>query len=201
MDSAGWTTPPDPSYLPATVRRSAKILVVGPAGVGKTTFVRTMSEIEPLTTEESVTAAGAGVDDLRATPAKTTTTVALDFGRRTLTEQLVLYLFGTPGQPRFGYLWETLARGAIGALVLADTHRLQDSFDVIDRVERLGLRYAIAINDFDGAPKPPPAELREALDPAPATPLGICDARDPGSCRATLITLVEHVVETAAVGA
>lgn len=197
MDSTGWIPPPETAYLPTTVRRSAKILIVGPAGVGKTTFVDTMSEIVPLHTEEFVTAASEGVDDMSRTPHKTTTTVALDFGRRTLNEQLVLYLFGTPGQPRFAYLWESLARNAIGALVLVDTRRLQDSFDVMDRVEELGLRYSIAVNRFDDAPHYPPDELREALDPPPGTPLGECDAREEASCARVLISLVKHVLSTA----
>ena len=194
MDFATWTPPHESAYLAPTVRRSAKILIVGPAGVGKTTFVDTMSEIQPLHTEESLTAASEGVDDLRGTPAKTTTTVALDFGRRTLNEQLVLYLFGTPGQQRFNYLWRTLARGALGAMVLVDTRRPDASFDVMDRVEQLEVPYAIAVNAFDTAPRYPVEELREALDPPPGTPLGICDARDEPSCNRMLITLVENVL-------
>ncbi|MFR9731753.1 GTP-binding protein [Saccharopolyspora sp. MS10] len=194
MDSADWTPPPESAYVAPTVRRSAKILVVGPAGVGKTTFVDTMSEITPLHTEESLTSASEGVDDLRHTPAKTRTTVALDFGRRTLNDQLVLYLFGTPGQQRFAYLWQTLARNALGALVLADARRLADSFEVMDRVEEMGVPYAIAVNAFDAAPSYQVEELREALDPEPSTPVGICDARDPASCTRVLIDLVEHLL-------
>lgn len=194
MDSAAWTPPPESAYVAETVRRSAKILVVGPAGVGKTTFVDTMSEIVPLHTEESLTSASEAVDDVHLTPAKTTTTVALDFGRRTLNDQLVLYLFGTPGQQRFTYLWRTLANGALGALVLADTRRLADSFEVMDRVEELGVPYAIAVNAFDSAPLHSVADLREALDPQPDTPVAVCDARDVGSCTRVLIDLVEHVL-------
>lgn len=200
MDSAAWTLPPESAYVAPTVRRSAKILVVGPAGVGKTTFVDTMSEIAPLHTEESLTSASEGVDDLRHTPAKSTTTVALDFGRRTLNDQLVLYLFGTPGQQRFAYLWRTLATNALGALVLADTRRLEDSFDVMDRVEELGVPYAIAVNAFDDAPRHTVEELREALDPDPATPVAVCDARDQVSCARVMIELVEHVLAASSAG-
>lgn len=193
MDS-GVSTPPPDAYVAPTVRRSAKVLIVGPAGVGKSTFVDTVSEIAPLHTEEPMTVAGQGVDELGWTPRKNSTTVALDFGRRTLNEQLVMYLFGTPGQQRFDYLWHTLARGALGALVLADTRRLADSFDVMDRIEELGLDYAVAINTFDSAPAYPADELRAAFDLAPRTPLGVCDARDQSSCARMLISLVEHLL-------
>ncbi|MGW0894472.1 GTP-binding protein [Saccharopolyspora sp. NPDC002578] len=200
MDSAAWTPPPETAYVAPTVRRSAKILIVGPAGVGKTTFVDTMSEIAPLHTEESLTSASEGVDELRHTPAKSTTTVALDFGRRTLNDRLVLYLFGTPGQQRFAYLWRTLANNSLGALVLADTRRLADSFEVMDRVEELGVPYAIAVNVFDDAPRHSVAELREALDPDPDTPVAVCDARDQASCARVLVELVEHVVAASSTG-
>ncbi|OZM72265.1 ATP-binding protein [Amycolatopsis antarctica] len=189
-------TLPSEAYLPGSVTRSVKILVVGPFAVGKTTFVSTMSEIRPLYTEESMTAASEPVDDLDATPGKTTTTVALDFGRRTLNDQLVMYLFGTPGQGRFEYLWRDLARGALGALVLADTRRLDASFAAVDVVEGLGLRYAVGINQFDGAARHPESELREALDLTPETPLVTCDARDHSSCTHALITLMQYLLTT-----
>ena len=179
-----------------TVRTSVKLLIVGHFAVGKTTLVGTLSEIRPLRTEETMTQAGAIVDDLTGVPNKDTTTVAMDFGRLTLSEDLVLYLFGTPGQRRFTQLWHDLANGALGALVLADTRRLEHSFDVMSMLEERGLRYAVAINHFDDAPRFPEAELREALDLLPGTPLVSCDARDPQSSTRALITLVEYLIAT-----
>jgi signal recognition particle receptor subunit beta len=186
----------DQMYLRDTVRTSVKLLIVGHFAVGKTTLVGSLSEIRPLRTEEHMTQAGASVDDLAGVPAKTTTTVAMDFGRLTLTDDLVLYLFGAPGQQRFTPLWNDLARGALGALVLADTRRIEDSFDVMTLLEERGLRYAVAINQFDDAPAFPEEELREALDLLPATPLITCDARDRGSATRALIALVEYLIDS-----
>jgi signal recognition particle receptor subunit beta len=181
-------------YLAPTVQTAVKVLIVGHFAVGKTTFVGTLSEIPPLRTEETMTQAGALVDNLAGVPGKDTTTVAMDFGRLTLTDTLVLYLFGAPGQQRFMQLWKDIAHGALGALVLADTRRLEDSFDVISRLEELDLRYAVAINHFDDAPTFPDNELRQALDLLPETPLVTCDARDRTSSAQALIALIEHLL-------
>ncbi|MER5472427.1 ATP/GTP-binding protein [Streptomyces sp. NPDC002935] len=181
-------------YLPEGVRTAVKLLVVGHFAVGKTTFVSTLSEIRPLRTEEVMTQAGALVDDLAAARDKTTTTVALDFGRLTLNDTVVLYLFGTPGQQRFTELWQDMTRGALGALVLADARRLDRSFDVMGALEELELPYGVALNDFDDAPGHGLDEVREALDLLPSTPLVRCDARDRVSSTEALIALVSHLL-------
>ncbi|MCZ1011436.1 GTP-binding protein [Streptomyces lydicus] len=183
----------DGVYLRSSVQTAAKILVVGHFAVGKTTFIGTMSEIPPLRTEEIMTQAGEGIDDPKGAPGKTTTTVAMDFGRLTLSEELVLYLFGTPGQQRFVQVWEDMTRGALGALVLVDPTRLDESFPVMDLVEHYGIPYAIAVNRFDGTPTHSLDEIREALDLLPETPVVSCDARDQRSSADSLIALVRYL--------
>ncbi|EXU86866.1 ATP-binding protein [Streptomyces noursei PD-1] len=182
-------------YLRGEDQTLVKLLVAGPFGVGKTTLIRALSETPPLHTEEVMTQSGAMVDDLAGVRDKTTTTVAIDFGRLTLPGDLVLYLFGTPGQKRFRPLWQDIARGALGALVLADTRRLADSFEVMDIVEEAGLRYAVAVNTFPDAPQYDVAKMREALDLHPDTPLVLCDARDREQSVDALIALVRHVLD------
>ncbi|AXK35059.1 ATP/GTP-binding protein [Streptomyces armeniacus] len=180
-------------HLKPTVHTAVKILVVGHFGVGKTTFVGSVSEIEPLRTEELITASSTGIDDLSGTPEKATTTVALDFGRLTLSESLVLYLFGTPGQQRFHQLWEDLSIGALGALVLVDPTRLTDSFPVLDSVEQYALPCAVGVNSFDGTPTYATDEVREALNLPGDVPVVPCDVRDQKSAGEALISLVEYL--------
>ncbi|MEU8703196.1 ATP/GTP-binding protein [Streptomyces sp. NPDC048680] len=171
-----------------------KILVAGGFGVGKTTMVGAVSEIRPLRTEERLTEAGRPVDDLEGVEAKTTTTVAMDFGRITLREDLVLYLFGTPGQDRFWFLWDELAQGALGAVVLADTRRLEDCFAAVDYFERRAIPFAVAVNCFEGADLFPTGTVQAALDLDPEVPVLLCDARDRSSVRDVLVAVVEHAL-------
>ncbi|WP_329399476.1 ATP/GTP-binding protein [Streptomyces lydicus] len=179
--------------LPSSASSAVKIVIVGGFGVGKTTLVRSVSEIRPLTTEETMTEASTDVDDVSGVERKTATTVAMDFGRISLNEELVLYLFGTPGQQRFWFLWNGLFEGALGAIVLVDTRRLEVSFDVIGRLEEAEVPFVIAVNAFPDASSYPTEELRSALDLSEQVPIVVCDARQRASSRDVLITLMRYL--------
>jgi signal recognition particle receptor subunit beta len=176
---------------------AVKLLVAGGFGVGKTTLVASVSEVAPLHTEELLSEVGVGVDDTTGVEGKTTTTVALDFGRITIDSRLVLYLFGTPGQDRFWFMWEELAAGALGAVVLADTRRLDTCFAAVDFFERRGLPFVIGVNCFDGHQLYTVEEVRHALDVDPSVPMLLCDVRRRDSAKDVLVALLEHAIALA----
>jgi signal recognition particle receptor subunit beta len=177
-----------------------KIVIAGGFGAGKTTLVSAISEVRPLNTEESLSSASVSFDDLSGVDSKTTTTVAMDFGRITMGARLVLYLFGTPGQERFWFMWDELCFGALGAVILADTRRLDDCFPSVDYFEKRQLPFIVAINCFDDAPHYDPADVRIALDLDPRVPAVLCDARQASSVKQVLITLVEYILSSRSSG-
>ncbi len=196
MDSATSDELRHHGRLPDTITDTVKILVTGAFGVGKTTLIDAVSEIPTLRTEEPITTASIGIDSLTGVEGKTHTTVAMDFGRKTLSPELALYLFGIPGQQRLWGIWDGLVEGAIGALVLVDLRRLNESFAVLDRLDTYGLAYSVVINDFPDTPDHPDEEVRLALDLPAGIPLQHCHAPDRDSAVAALINLVKHSIAT-----
>src|SRR6202042_3632212 len=194
MPSGGFDEDSNPTPI------SIKILIAGGFGAGKTTMVSSISEIRPLRTEETLSEPSLLVDDLDGVEQKSTTTVAMDFGRITVRDDLVVYLFGTPGQHRFWFMWDELALGALGAVVMADTRRLADCFPSVDYFERRGTPFIVAGNCFDGARRFDPEIVRSALNLNLDGPVVLCDARHRSSCRDVLVTLVEHAIRLLAVG-
>ena len=190
MGYAGSDRGTSPQATPVAI----KILIAGGFGAGKTTMVSSVTEIRPLRTEEHLSEPGTDVDLTDGVEQKSTTTVAMDFGRITIRQDLVVYLFGTPGQRRFWFMWDELALGALGAVVMADTRRLADCFASVDYFERQGTPFIVAVNCFDGAKRFPPGAVRTALDLDPEVPVVLCDARQRASSRDVLIALVEHAI-------
>ncbi|WP_189776803.1 ATP/GTP-binding protein [Streptomyces tauricus] len=199
MDFKGFDHPDRDPADGAAGARSVKVMIAGGFGTGKTTMVRSVSDIKPLTTEETLTQASADVDNLIGVADKQETTVSLDFGKIGINDQLMLYLFGTPGQERFWFLWNGLFKGALGAVVLVDTRRLASSFRAIEEMERQDVPFVIALNVFPDSKDHPVEEIRDALDISPDIPVVACDARDRASSRDVLIALIRHLKERSAV--
>lgn len=192
---------PAATPTPGVDVQAVKFVVAGGFGVGKTTFIGAVSEVRPLTTEAALTTVSTGVDDTTQVRSKTTTTVALDFGRISIDPTLILYLFGTPGQERFGFMWDDLAIGAAGGVAMVDTRRIDDSFVAIDWFEARGVPFVVAVNPFDGAQRFELDEVRDALGLAPSIPVIACDARERSDVRDVLLALVGHLVSLAIAGA
>lgn len=176
---------------------SVKMVIAGGFGVGKTTFVGTISEVTPLRTEAKMTEASVGIDDTSKVQSKTTTTVAMDFGKVTIAEDLVMYLFGTPGQDRFGFMWNDLVEGALGSIVLVDTRRLDDCYDAVDYFEQRDLPFVVAMNEFDKDHKPPVEAVRYAMNIPDHVPIITCDARDKDSVKSVLLVLLQLLLDSA----